>query len=123
MQLLIKYLNFSYEMATYLVKKPIKIRRQAGDDCDVVFNVPDVFQVAGTAWSFVVFEKAQPNKVLFVKDGVAITTSGQRVEILISRNDTRNRHGLYDWELMATKDGKEITAGMGEFDLIKTRKV
>ncbi|MCP9765156.1 hypothetical protein [Lacihabitans soyangensis] len=108
-------------MATYLVKNRIKIRRQAGNDCDVVFNVPDVFQVAGTTFKFAVYDKTQPYRLVFEKTGTAIVATGQRLEIVINKADTLNKHGLYDWELEAVKNGKEVTIGMGDFELTKTR--
>ncbi|MCP9764936.1 hypothetical protein [Lacihabitans soyangensis] len=108
-------------MATFSVKNRIKIRRQAGNDCDVVINVPDVFQVAGTTFKFAVFEKTPPYRVVFQKTGSGIVVSGQRLEIPIAKADTLNKHGLYDWEMEAVKDGKEITIGMGDFELTKTR--
>lgn len=108
-------------MASYKVKERLKITRQAGNDCDVVINVPDVFQVAGTTFKFGVFEKIQPHRMVFEKSGADIVATGQRLVVPIAKADTLNKHGLHEWELEATKDGKDITIGFGDFELIKTR--
>ena len=59
-------------MPTYLVKKEIKITRQAGDDCDVVFQIPDSISLISTDFKFAVFTINESKQIL-LKEGVDIS--------------------------------------------------
>lgn len=110
-------------MATFLVKKPITITRQSGDDCDIVFNIPIIFSLTGVTLRFALFEKNNATRKIFLlKQAPDIIISDQRVEISIHSSDTENKEGTYTWELEAlnTSTNKVVTIGFGDFKLIQT---
>ena len=106
-------------MATFLVKNKIEIVRQAGDDCDIVFTVPDIYPLTGGVVSFKAFSKT--HGVLFeaISTGANLAVAGQTITITIADTVTKGLHGTFDWKLWCDKSGDITTIGYGELKLLK----
>jgi hypothetical protein len=108
-------------MATFLIKKEYKITRQEGDDCDVVLVLPSILPInINTNYTFTVTGSIQSsNKVLFKKLNANMTISGLNITIPINAADTKNKVGISRWEFQIETNGKIITVGRGDFEIIK----
>lgn len=105
-------------MATFLIKNEKRIVRQQGDDCDVVFTVPDVFPLVNPQVKFWIFNN--PNVGAIIKGNADMTISGQQITIPINAADTANKSGTFSWELEVQQGGKKTTIGRGKFEIVKT---
>lgn len=108
-------------MATYIVKKDIKITRQAGDDCDVIFQIPDTIQLIASNFKFAVFRVGSSQvEPILLKQGADAVFDGTKLTVVIAGTETFRYSGNFKWELEATIDSRKVTIGKGDFELIKT---
>jgi hypothetical protein len=107
-------------MATYLIKKEKKITRQAGDDSEVSFILPEVFPAEETEVRFGIFYNQSTNREpLIILNTEDAQIEEQKVTFLLEKEITINKKGPLLWELEVTHEGRTHTIGRGEFELIK----
>lgn len=104
-------------MATYLIETEIDIRRQEGDDADIVIEAPPFFDISGAS---VRFKVKGADGIIFAKDTIDCTILNQILSIPIAPIDTRGKAGKYRWELQFNKPATfgTVTAGRGNFTII-----
>jgi hypothetical protein len=105
-------------MATYVIKKERTITRQAGDDNEVSFILPQVFPADEVALRFGIFYNVSNNREpLLVLTQDEAYNEEQTVTFPIHKDDTANKKGPFRWELEVTHEGKTHTIGRGDFVL------
>lgn len=109
-------------MATYLIKSEKSITRQEGDTADIVFVIPDIFDLSLYKFDFRVYDAN--NRTLISKNTVAagIIKNQQTITIPLLVTDTKGKSGKHGWELEISNDMPEvITIGKGPFIILSER--
>jgi len=106
-------------MATYLIAREITIKRQEGDVADVTFTVPSVLSMTDKGATFQV--RNSGGRILMSKTNTdsTLTINGQVIYIPLLPADTLRKDGVHRWELQIDTTGGPITAGRGNFEIIK----
>jgi hypothetical protein len=101
-------------MTTYLIKRERTITRQEGDVADVVFTVPNIFNLVGKTIKFKVYTYAK-EEILELSSGNGITVDTQTITCLLSPSLLVGYAGKHRWELEASDITGPITIGKGDF--------
>jgi hypothetical protein len=104
---------------SYIVRTRKTITRQAGDSGSIEVIVPETLSLSG--WS-VYFEVTDAKLVpIFTKDSEedTIAIEDQTIYVLLSREDTSELEGVYNWEMEIYKGDDTITIGKGQYIIIK----
>ena len=105
-------------MASYRVKKPVKITRMAGTDFDIILTIDNQYSLTGAVLTLGIYRE-NPDSPIVLKEHEDMTIIGQEVTIDFAFGETANKHGNYKWQLQSNKGGKKHPIGLGEFELEK----
>ena len=105
-------------MPAYLIKKPHKITRQAGDSSEIVFTIPSTHPMQpGVILKFGI---AVGDRVFLIKNIADMTVDGQQVTVPLHKTDLKGRAGTFRWELVYTSVvDLDTTLGNGDFIILK----
>lgn len=98
-------------MPAYKILKEKEITRNAGDDTEVAFVLPVLFDVANVNVRFTVDDRS--GQQLYKIEKVNMQVTGQRVAVPIAKHVFKVP-GRFRWTLKVIQGG-EITVGKGDF--------
>lgn len=104
-------------MASFVVKKEIKIQQQEGDSGDISIQVPAILPITDTDVTFRVYNGS---RTIFEKTKPAIQVTGQNILIPLNITDTDGNSGAHAWELIISNNTNgHWTIGKGIFEIIE----
>ena len=107
-------------MSSYIVKSPITITRQEGDNSDLEIKIPVELDITNADIKFQVSD--QYGRAIIEKDlASGITKTGQDIAIELLPDDTKGYSGTQQWELQLDDQlsYKIVTVGKGKFIIEK----